>query len=89
VITTTVEVNVIDKTSKTFNSSIKHVFKLSDKQIGALDVHKKKQRHIVPRFMLDLYEKATAARQKSRIASGRFIPDVVRSLTPRTTGTNY
>lgn len=88
VITTTVEVNLIDKTSKTFNSSMKNVFKLTDKQTGPLDVHKKKQRHVVPRFMLDLYEKATAARQNSRIGGGRFIPDVVRSLTPRTTGMN-
>jgi hypothetical protein len=89
VITTTVEVSVIDKAmaSETINNSVKSVFKSRDKQLAALDVHKKKQRHIVPRFMLDLYVKATAARQNSRIGSVRFIPDVVRSLTPRTTGT--
>jgi hypothetical protein len=88
VITTTVEVNIVDKTSKTLNSSVKTVLRLTDEQTGALDIHNKKQRHVVPRFMLDLYEKATAARQNSRTGSGTLVPDVVRSLTPRTTGKN-
>jgi hypothetical protein len=83
VITTTVEVNIIDKTSRTFNGSVKNDLKLTDEQVGAFDVRNKKQRHIVPRFMLDLYEQATAARQ----TSARRTPDVVKSLTPRTTGT--
>lgn len=88
VITTMVEVNIVDKTSKTFNSSAKNVLKLTDEQAEALDIRNKKQHHVVPRFMLDLYEKAIAARQNSRTGSGTLIPDVVRSLTPRTTGTN-
>lgn len=90
VITTNVEVSVIGEAvaySETSNVSTKYIVKSTGKPFGISDVRKRKQRHIVPRFMLDLYEKATAARYSSRTGSGRFVPDVVRSLTPKTTGT--
>ncbi|XP_021920672.1 dorsalin-1-like isoform X2 [Zootermopsis nevadensis] len=87
VITTNVQVSVIGETvaySKISNISTKHLVKSTSKPFGMSDVFKRKQRHIVPRFMLDLYEKATASRHSSSIGSGRFAPDVVRGLTPRT-----
>jgi hypothetical protein len=89
VITTNVEVNVIGETvtySETSNVSTKLIVKSTGKPLGTSDIRKRKRRHIVPRFMLDLYEKATAARHSSRTGSERFVPDVVRSLTPKTTG---
>jgi hypothetical protein len=90
VITTNVEVNVIGEamtSSQKTNNSVKNIVKSTDKPFGILDIRKKKQSHIVPRYMLDLYEKATAARQNSLTGSEIIIPDVVRGLTPRTTGT--
>jgi hypothetical protein len=90
VITAKVEVSVIGKaltSSETTNNSKKNTFKTTDKEFGIADIHKKKHLHKVPQFMLDLYEQSTATRHSSRTGSGRLIPDVVRSLTPRTTGT--
>jgi hypothetical protein len=89
VITTNVEVSVIGEAvaySEITNISKKNAVKSTGKPFGISDVHKRKQYRIVPRFMLDLYEKATAARHNSRTGGGGFTPDVVRSLTPRTTG---
>lgn len=90
VITTKVEVSVIGKaltSSEITNNSKKNTFKSTDKEFGIADIHKKKHLQKVPQFMLDLYEQSTATRHSSRTGSGRLIPDVVRSLTPRTTGT--
>jgi hypothetical protein len=89
VITTKVEVSVIGNavTSETTNNSKKNIFKSTDKRFGTADIHKKKHLHKVPQFMLDLYEQATAIGHSGRTGSGRLIPDVVRGLTPRTTGT--
>jgi hypothetical protein len=87
VITTTVQVNIVDKTTKTLNSSARKVLKLTGEHSGDFDIRNLKQpHHVVPRFMLDLYEKATAVRQNTPTGRGTLIPDVVRSLAPRTTG---
>jgi hypothetical protein len=88
VITTKVEVNLVGQvvtSSETTNNSKKNTFKSTNKRFETADFHKKK--HKVPQFMLDLYEQATATEHSSRTGSDRLIPDVVRGLTPRTTGT--
>lgn len=92
VITTKVEVSLVDTavtSSGTTNNSKKNTFKSTNKRFGIAETHKKKHLHKVPQFMLDLYEQATATGHSSRTGSGRLIPDVVRGLTPRTTGTKW
>lgn len=89
VITTKVEVSLVDKavtSSETTNNSKKSTFKSTNKRFEIADVHKRNHLHKVPQFMLDLYEQATATGHSSRSGSDRLIPDVVRGLTPRTTG---
>ncbi|XP_069705403.1 dorsalin-1-like [Periplaneta americana] len=87
-ITTNVEVSLRGETvapSVIANNSAKSVVQTTSKVHENKDVHKHKQRHSVPQFMLDLFERATAAKQNNPSDSGTFIPDVVRGLTPRTT----
>ena len=56
---------------------------ISVKNTSSADMRRKKKHISIPRIMLDLYEQAAASRH---LGGTSLLPDVVRGLTPKTTG---